>query len=171
MYEIFNTVSYRLHRNSTVYTSNEISITPQFTRPEFLPQLWKFLEYLGCQYALHKLHNFSGRTARQCSQKYKHIVFHPLHNPQQYIIFLTYFLKNLFYVVNNIVSRGAPSIIRYAYLIVPNIKNSIFCSLHADAAVVQEQENTFLRQVPLPRQTASCFPHSSKLKDIRRSFP
>ena len=159
---------YYLRRNSVTYTPNKISITPQFTRPELLPQSWKLLEHLPRRYALHNLHNFSRRIARRCFQKYVHMIFHHFHSVHPHPILLRYPLKHFLGVLSNLAYQYMLPILRYPYQMVLNIKYGMFCPSYTHAAVIQE--NALFRQAFLPRLAASRFPPASKLTGIQRSF-
>ena len=159
---------YHLRGDSIAYTSNKISIAPQFTRPELLPQSWKLPEHLTCRYALHNLHNFGRRIARRCFQKYMHMILHYLHSVYPQPVLISYSLKHFFCVLSNLAYQDMLPILGYPYQMILNIKDGMLCPSYSHAAVIQE--NALIRQASLPRLAASRFPPASKLTGIQRSF-
>ena len=165
---IFNIAPYHIRSNSVTYTPNKISVTPQFTSPELLPQSWKFPKHLLRRYALHNLPNISRRIARRCFQKYVHMIFHYFHSIHPHPILIRYPLKHFFRVLSNLAYHDVLLVLRYPYQMILNIKNGMLCPSYPHAAVIQEK--ALFRQAPLPRLTASRFPPASKLAGGKRSF-
>ncbi len=168
MHLIFYVAPYHLRRDLVAYTSNKIPVTPQFTCPKLLPELWKPLEYLPCRYALHNLHNPSRRVSWRCFQQYVHMVSHYLHCVHPEAIFVCYSLKHFFSVLSNLTCQDLLPILGYPDQMVLKIKNGMLRPSNPHAALIQEK--ALFRQTPLPRLPASRFPPVSKLTGIQRGF-
>jgi len=110
---IFYVAPYHVRCDLVAYTSNKISIAPQFTRPELLPELWKLLKYFPRRYTFHNLHNLSRRISWRYFQKYVHMVFHYFHRVHPEPIFVHYLLKHLFSVLSNLTYQDVLPILRY----------------------------------------------------------
>ena len=164
---IFYVAPYHFRCDLVAYTSNKVSIAPQFTCPELLGELWKSLKYLPCRYALHNLHNLSRRISRRCFQEYMYMVFHCFYRVHPEPIFVRYSLKHFFSVLSNLTYQDVLSILGYPDHMVLKIKDGMLCPSNAHAAVIQEK--SILKQALLPRLTASRFPPASKLTGIQRS--
>ena len=164
---IFYVAPYHFCRDLVTYTSNEVSIAPQFTCPKLLAELWKPLKYLPCRYALHNLHNLSRRISRRCFHEYVHMIFRYFHRVHPEPIFVRYSLKHFFSVLSNLTYQDVLPILRYPDQVVLKIKDGMLCPFNTHAAVIQEK--ALLRQTLLPRLAASRFPPASKLTGIQRS--
>jgi len=165
---IFYVAPYHLCCDLIPYTSYKISVTPQFTCPQLLPELWKLPKYLLCRSTLHNLHNLSRRIPRRRLQEYMHMVFHYLHRVHPELIFMRYPLKHLSSVLSNLTYQDMFPILGYPHQMVLEIKDGMLCPPDSHAAVIQEK--SLFAQTSLPRLAASRFPPVSKLTGIQRSF-
>jgi len=149
-------------------TANEVAVIPQLSSPELFSQLGELLERFSRRDAFHDLHHLCRRVFRWCFNKDMYVVFHYLHCIYAQLILFGNVPKDLLYISRNLPFQYMLPVLRYPYQMVLQIIHGMVRPSNTHAAVIQEK--TLLKQVPLPRLTASHFPPASKLAGIQWGF-
>jgi len=165
---IFNIFPYYVSGDFITYTPNKVSIAPKLPCPQLFPQFRKLLKYFTGRHTLQYLHYSCRGISGWYLNKYMHVVFDNFHRIYPELILLSYPLKYLFQVLRNFTTQYVFPVLRYPHQVVLQIVYGMLCPSNSHAAVIQEK--ALLRQVPLPRLTASHFPPASKLAGIQWSF-
>ena len=150
------------------YAANKVTIVPQFPSPKLLPDLRIFLEYLSGRNAFHYLHNSCRRIPRRYLNKYVNMVFHHFHGIYHQLIFLRYPLKYPFQILPHLSTQYILPVFRYPNHVILKIIYGMLYPSYPHAAVILNIDS--LRQIPLPRLTASHFHPASKLTGIQWKF-
>ena len=112
---VFNISSNYIGGDFVTYTTNEVTVIPQFPRPQLLSQFREFLEYLSRRYTFHYLNYLRRRILRGYFNKYVNMIFHYFHSIYIKVIMLSYLIEYLFQVTRYPFIQYVLPIFRYPY--------------------------------------------------------
>ena len=149
-------------------TADEIAIVPQFPSPKLFPQIGELTKYFTGRDTFHYLYHPCRRVSRWNFNKYVDMVFHNFHRVYPEIILISNLVKYGLQVFRNFFIQNILPVLRYPNQMVLQIIYCVFCPSHSHTTVIQGK--ALVRQVSLPRLTASHFPLASKLAGIQWRF-
>jgi len=161
---VLNVFSNHICSNFISYASNEVSVIPQFARPQLFPQLGIFFKDFPCRYAFHNLYYFCWRVLRHHFHKYVNMVFHNFHRIYIEFVMFRYLAKCFFQVFPYLFPKQFLPIFRYPDYMVFQVVDGMLSPFYSHAAfipVVVPFGNLFL--LPVNR-----FHPPSKLGGIQR---
>lgn len=162
---IFNILPNYVCGNLITNTADIIAIIPQFPCPKLFPQIRKLIKYLTGRNTFHYLYHPCRRVSRWNFNKYVNMFLHYFHRIYPELILVSYLIKYGLQVIQNLFFQNMLPVFRYPYHMILQIIYGMLCPSNSHAAVILKSDH--LRQVPLPRLSASHFHPASKLAGIQ----